>query len=237
MPSKLQLGRVRGVIFDMDGLLLDTERLFKRAYQKAATQHGIVLDDEIYDQMIGLRSDASQRVLREQLGPEAPSAAIIEGARHNYYMQIEEEGIPLRPGVPEFFSYIEELGFPKAVATSTHHELAMIKLRVVGLIDRVVGVVSGDQVAHGKPEPDIYLEAAKLIGLPPEDCLALEDSPPGVVAARKAGCVTVMVPDLQAPNDITRSMANFIYDSLFDVMAALKAARVVQEAEAESEAS
>lgn len=237
MPSKLQLGRVRGVIFDMDGLLLDTERLFKRAYQRAAKKHGIELEDAVYDQMIGLRSDASQRVLREQLGPTAPSAAIIEGARHFYYMQIEEEGIPLRPGVPEFFDYMEELGFPMAVATSTHHELAMIKLRVVGLIDRVVGVVSGDQVERGKPEPDIYLEAARLIGLPPEDCLALEDSPPGVVAARKAGCVTTMVPDLQAPNAVTRSMANFIYDSLFDVMAALKAARREMEAEAESEAS
>lgn len=224
----LQLANVRGVIFDMDGLLLDTERLFKKAYQRSAARHGIVLEDEIYDQMIGLRSDASQRVLREQLGPTAPSAAIIEGARHYYYMQIEEEGIPLRPGVPEMFEYIESLGFPMAVATSTHHELAMIKLRSVGLLDRVVGIVSGDQVEHGKPEPDIYLAAAKLIDIEPENCLALEDSPPGVIAARKANCVTIMIPDLQAPNAVTRSMANFIYESLHDVVRELKNARSAQ---------
>lgn len=212
----------------MDGLLLDTERLFKKAYQRSAARHGIVLEDEIYDQMIGLRSDASQRVLREQLGPTAPSAAIIEGARHYYYMQIEEEGIPLRPGVPEMFDYIESLGFPMAVATSTHHELAMIKLRSVGLLDRVVGIVSGDQVEHGKPEPDIYLAAAKLIDIEPENCLALEDSPPGVIAARKANCVTIMIPDLQAPNAVTRSMANFIYESLHDVVRELKNARAAE---------
>ncbi len=224
----LQLANVRGVIFDMDGLLLDTERLFKKAYQRSAARHGIVLEDEIYDQMIGLRSDASQRVLREQLGPTAPSAAIIEGARHYYYMQIEEEGIPLRPGVLEMFDYIESLGFPMAVATSTHHELAMIKLRSVSLLDRVVGIVSGDQVEHGKPEPDIYLAAAKLIDIEPENCLALEDSPPGVIAARKANCVTIMIPDLQAPNAVTRSMANFIYESLHDVVRELKNARAAE---------
>ncbi len=223
-----QLASVRGVIFDMDGLLLDTERIFKKAYQRSANQHGIVLQDDVYDQMIGLRSDASQRVLREALGPSAPSAAIIEGARHYYYMQIEEEGIPLRPGVLEMFDYIESLGFPMTVATSTHHELAMIKLRVVGLLDRVVGIVSGDQVAKGKPEPDIYQAAAKLIGVEPEHCLALEDSPPGVIAARKANCVTIMIPDLQAPNAVTRSMANFIYESLHDVVRELKNARAAE---------
>ncbi|WP_200163401.1 HAD family hydrolase [Cerasicoccus arenae] len=222
-----QLASVRGVIFDMDGLLLDTERLFKKAYQRSASQHGIVLKDSVYDMMIGLRSDASQRILREQLGPDAPSAAIIEGARHYYYMQIEEEGIPLRPGVREMFDYLDELDFPRAVATSTHHKLATLKLRSVGLLDRVVGIVSGDQVAHGKPAPDIYLAAAKLIGIPPEECLALEDSPPGVIAARKANCVTIMVPDLQAPNAVTRSMANFIYESLHDVALALKGARAI----------
>jgi len=228
MPLKLPLGRVRGVIFDMDGLLLDTERIFKQAYQEAAQQHGILLDDGVYEQMIGLRADASQRVLREHLGPTAPSAAIIESARHCYYMQIEKEGVPLRPGVLEIFDYLEAEKLPAAVATSTHYELALIKLRAVKLIDRIVGVVSGDQVKQGKPAPDIYLAAAELIGLPPQDCLALEDSPPGVVAARKADCVTILVPDLQAPNEITRSMANFIYPSLNAVAEALREARAIE---------
>lgn len=144
-------------------------------------------------------------------------------------MRIEREGIPLRPGVEEIFDYLDEIDVPRAVATSTHRELASIKLGTVGLLHRIRGLVCGDEVAHGKPEPDIYLAAAKLLERDPGECLALEDSPPGVVSARKAGCITIMVPDLQAPNAVTRSMANFIYPSLGEVAKQWRLAR--EEAE------
>lgn len=225
MSRDQRVKSLQAVVFDMDGLMLDTERLFRRAYQQAAMENGYHLPDELYARMIGHRADSSQRILREGLGEAAPCDEIIEGARRHYYQLIERGGIPLRPGLLELLDYLEEESLPRAVATSTHYELACIKLKAVGLLSRFSGVVSGDQVPHGKPAPDIYLEAAKLLGVDPTHTLALEDSPAGLTSAHRAGMVAFLIPDLMEPDESITSIADGIFPGLLEVKSYLQEVR------------
>ncbi|MBC2596218.1 HAD family phosphatase [Ruficoccus amylovorans] len=219
---------IRGVIFDMDGLMLDTERLFRRAYQQAAMEVGVDFPDELYAAMIGHRADSSQRIMREGLGADAPCEEIIEGARRHYYALLEKGGVPIRPGLLDTLDYLDEISLPRAVATSTHEGLSRSKLTATGLIKRLPVIVSGDQVPNGKPAPDIYLRAAELLGLAPEDCLVLEDSPTGLEGAYRAGMMPVLIPDLQTPTALMREQAAFIFPSLREFAAAFRQGREAQ---------
>ncbi len=225
MSRNSKVKALKAVVFDMDGLMLDTERLFRQAYQQAAMENGYDLPDELYARMIGHRADSSHRILREGLGETAPCDDIIEGARRHYYQLIERGGIPLRPGLIELLDYLEQESLPRAVATSTHYELACIKLQAVGLLPRFSGVVSGDQVKHGKPAPDIYLEAARLLGVEPSETLALEDSPAGLASAHRAGMIAFLIPDLMAPDEKTTQMASAVLPGLLEVKSYLQEAR------------
>ncbi|WOO41262.1 HAD family phosphatase [Rubellicoccus peritrichatus] len=217
---------IQAVIFDMDGLLLDTERLFMAAYQQAANELGLDFPEELYQSMIGHRADSSQQILRDGIAVGEHADEIIDAARRYYYTAIETKGIPLRPGVEETIEYCEREGLPMAVATSTHKALALIKLKHVGLLDRFTAVVSGDEVEHGKPAPDIYLAAGKLLDIDITRCVVLEDSPPGLKAARAAGALAIFIPDLLPDSDDTRAIAKHVYYSLNDFLEAFKKGRV-----------
>ncbi len=209
----------------MDGLMLDTERLFRRAYQQAAMEVGVHFPDELYAEMIGHRADSSQRILREGLGPGVPHEEIIEGARRHYYALLEKDGVPVRPGLLETLDYLDEVSMPRAVATSTHAGLTQSKLTAAGLSARLPVVVSGDQVENGKPSPDIYLRAAELLELDPIHCLVLEDSATGLEGAHRAGMMPVLIPDLREPTDRMREHAACIYSSLHDFAEAFRRGR------------
>ncbi|MEM8549432.1 MAG: HAD family phosphatase [Verrucomicrobiota bacterium] len=219
------LSSIRGIIFDMDGLMLDTERLYRQAYRQASMELGIDFSDELYGKMIGHRADSSHRILKENLGPEAPHDEIIDGARRYYYALIEKGGVPHRPGLLEVLDYLDAISLPRAVATSTHGGLTESKLEAAGLTKRLPIVVSGDEVEHGKPAPDIYLRAAGLMDLEPAECLVLEDSSTGLAGAYNAGMTPVLIPDLGEPTDIMREQASFIFDSLSSFLDAFIMAR------------
>lgn len=216
---------IRGIIFDMDGLMLDTERLFRQAYQQAAMEHGVDFPDELYAEMIGHRADSSQRIMMKGLGPDAPHQEIIEGARRHYYVLLEKGGVPIRPGLADVLDYLDEIDMPRAVATSTHGGLTNSKLSASGLSKRLPVVVSGDEVEHGKPAPDIYLRAAELLDLPATVCLVLEDSPTGLEGAFNAGATPVLIPDLREPTDKMRKQAALIFPSLRAFLAHFREAR------------
>lgn len=230
MPSRLKFHsespdfrKVRAIIFDMDGLLLDTERLFLKAYTQAANELGVDLPEALYLQMVGHRADASQAILKAGLPDSAPVQEIIDSARRTYFSLLEK-GVPLRPGALAVLEYCNQRQLPLAVATSTHHALATSKLERAGLLDLFVSVISGDQVEMGKPAPDVYLKAADTLSIPPKECLVLEDSPPGIQSAKAANTMAVLIPDLIPVNDDSRRDAAVVFESLVQFLHMFRAA-------------
>lgn len=205
------------VIFDMDGLLLDSERMFRIVWQLAATDLGVEMNDEVFLSLIGLNRRSAEERLRSVYGPSWDHEALYGRIEHHWQGIGGHDAIPLKTGVGELLDHLDASALPRAVATSTARKNAEHKLTKVGLLDRFHGLVGGDDVAAGKPAPDPYLKAAALLKVDPARCLALEDSPNGLRAARAAGMTVIMVPDLIAPTDALRDVAHHVMDDLHSV--------------------
>lgn len=190
---------IRAVIFDMDGLLLDSERVAFDIGRETSAALGAAWSEEVALGMIGLNSRDGYRLLVESFGPDFPVEAHQAEFGRRYEAAIAAGRIPLKAGALDLFAQLERLGLPCAVATSTRRSRALPKLAGVGLLDRLKGVVGGDEVAQGKPAPDIYLAAARLLGTPAAACLVLEDSNTGVRGGLAAGARVAMVPDILPP--------------------------------------
>jgi HAD superfamily hydrolase (TIGR01509 family) len=189
---------VRAVIFDMDGLLIDSEALFRDSMMHVAARLGYDLPLAAFLKMIGLPAQDSRKVALEHFGADFPfdsfNQAVWDHARERH-----EQGVALKPGVNELLDYLDTVKLPRAVATSSSHQAVEHQLGRRGLKARFDAIVAAGDYARGKPSPDPYLTAARRLGIDPRDCLALEDSHNGVRAASAAGMMTMMVPDLLEP--------------------------------------
>ena len=210
---------IGAVILDMDGLMLDTERVYKRAWQQAASQLGYGLDDDFYFTLVGRTNAAGERALAEHFGPDFSLRAFRERWAALWREEVQVAGIPLKPGLSELLDYLAGQEIPVAVATSSDRAYAAFSLKMAGLdVRRFAHVVTGEQVGRGKPAPDIYLEAARRLGVDPADCIAVEDSDAGVLSASAAGMLAVMVPDLKPPSPAARQAAFRVLTSLHEVV-------------------
>lgn len=212
-------GRVRAVIFDMDGLLLDSERLAYAIGRDVSRDMGIPWRHEVALQMIGLNSREHERLLKGAYGEDYPVDAHHAEFGRRYEAAIAAGEIPLKPGVGELLDALDRLGLPRAVATSTRRSRALPKLAAVGVLARFDGVVGGDEVSRGKPAPDIFIAAARLLGVAPQACVVLEDSNPGVRGALACGAQALMVPDMLAPDPELLAAGALRCDSLHEVLA------------------
>lgn len=208
---------ITAVIFDMDGLMLDTERLAQRAWQRAGREWAYELPDAIFLAAVGRTAADTALIFQEAYGADFPFDAMYARKQQLLHDLIEREGIPTKPGLFPLLDRVDALGLHKAVATSTARSLAEKKLTLTGLIDRFETMVCGDEIAHGKPAPDIFLAAAQKLNVPPEQCMVLEDSEAGIQAAHAAGMVPVWIPDLKPPTDTTGRLAYRILSALSDV--------------------
>jgi HAD superfamily hydrolase (TIGR01509 family) len=209
---------VRGVLFDMDGVVLDTEKLYARFWREAAAALGYEMS---YEQALGMRSlssTAGQAQLESYFGKGVSRAEFRAKRIELMDAYIDIHGVDLKPGIRELLDYLDEHGIKAAITTSSPLERVRRYLGPHGLLERFERLCSGAEVAHGKPEPDIYLYGAACLGLKPEECLAVEDSPAGVLSAYRAGCMTVMVPDLDQPDADTEKLLFAKADSLVDVI-------------------
>lgn len=207
---------VKAVVFDMDGLIFDTEAVFRTAMLTAGGEHGIDIPHSFYASLIGLTADHGNDLVRAQFGADFPSEALFERS-HVHFRRLLQTELRLKPGVMELLDLLEQQKIPRAIATSSKRASVDHHLGHFDLAGRFNAVVAHGDYPHGKPHPVPYLQAARALGVAPENCLALEDSHNGVRSGAAAGMMTVMVPDLLPPTDEMRRLAFHIAKDLLDV--------------------
>jgi HAD superfamily hydrolase (TIGR01509 family) len=206
---------IRAVLFDMDGLMFDTEAIYARTWNAAAKEFGYKLTDDLYRQCVGKKISDCELILVRTFGKTFPLKAFMKRAWEVWYDTMQKNGAPKKPGLIELLDYLDEKRISRAVVTSSTREIAMFTLGDVA--KRYDAIVTGEEVQNGKPAPDIFLLAVKRLKVAPEDCLVLEDSNAGMQAAHRAGMRAIMIPDLIPPTDETLQTAFRVVETLFDV--------------------
>jgi HAD superfamily hydrolase (TIGR01509 family) len=213
---------VKAVVFDMDGLLVDTETVVFEAMQATARSAGQELPFEVFKRMVGLPHALSDQIVLEHFGGACDLEAWRAGVRANF-RQVADAGLALKAGVRELLDALDARGLPRAVATSSNRESVDYSLGQHGLIARFDAFVTRDEQVNHKPHPEPFLKAAAALGVDPADCLALEDSHNGVRAAAAAGMMTIMVPDMLDPTEEMRTLCVRIAADLHEVRGLLEA--------------
>ena len=208
--------KFQAAIFDMDGLLLDSERIYGAAWADTAREMGIPLTQEMIHATIGMNAKVSEQYMKGCLGADFDFHTFHEAARHLTYRRLEEEGIPLTPHAADILQWLTEAGWRLALATSTREHVARHLLQARGLMGYFDTLCFGSQVERGKPYPDIFLLAARRLGVAPEACVVLEDSPNGIAAAHAAGMTSLWIPDQITPQERpdTAQTADYLFASL-----------------------
>lgn len=211
------LRQFEAIVFDMDGLLLDTERIALSVFLETCDQMGVCGQEDLFIRCIGTNQAIAREVLKAGLQGQVDHLVFEQVWDGKYADRISRGPIPMKEGAAELVERIAALRIPAAVATSTRTARAQEKLRKSGILARFQAVVGGDQVQNGKPAPDIYLRAAEILNARAEACLALEDSENGVRAALGAGMTVVQIPDLVQPSTDLLALGHIVLRSLSDV--------------------
>jgi len=211
---------VHAVVFDMDGLLVDTESLYLEALWRQAKSIGLELPESVFVQMVG--TTASDRILREHLGAGFDVDSFNRGWMAQFH-SAAEAGVALKAGVVELLDYLGVVRIPCAICTSSPHAEVDRNLAPHDIRDRFEMVVARGDYPRSKPFPDPFLKAAEALGVDPAHCLALEDSHNGVRAAHAAGMMAVMVPDLLEPNEEMHALCVRVIESLHEVQGLIAA--------------
>ncbi len=219
---KERTAHVLGVLFDMDGVVLDTEKLYARFWAEAAHALGYPMT---YEQALGMRSlsnAAGQAKLESYFGPGVSRSVMRDKRVELMDAYVALHGVDPKPGIHDLLDALKAQGIKTAIATSSPMDRATAYLGRLGLLEKFDRICSGHDVKQGKPAPDIYLHAAASIGLDPENCLAIEDSPAGILSAYRAGCYPVLVPDLDGSDAEMRKILFAEADSLLDILDLIK---------------
>ena len=210
--------KVEALVFDMDGLLLDSERVVQRSWNYAGEKLGYGRIGEHIYHTLGFNVIRREQYFKSVYGEDFPMDKFNELTREKYYGICDEEGIGVKEGARELLIYAKEHGYKVGLATSSREIHAKASLEKVGLWKYFDGGVFGGSVKHAKPDPEIYRTACDRLNVRPDDCLVLEDSRNGLLSAYRAGCRPVMIPDLAQPDEEVRGLCRYVYTTLLDVI-------------------
>lgn len=209
--------RCEAVLFDMDGLLVDSEPVYQRAWTDAVAHIGFELTNEMFLQLLGRGRKGALQKMQEFFGEVLPVDKLNTELSMREARYFQETPPPPRKGALELLDFLEQRKIPTAVATSTRSPIAQERLARCGIAERFLAIVTVDQVERGKPAPDIFLKAAADLNRDPSVCIVLEDSEQGVRAARDAGMYAVLVPDLLAVTPEIKKVAHSVFADLLEV--------------------
>ena len=215
---------IKAVVFDMDGVIFDSEKLYRKHWMISAKEYGIDEDimHTLLDKIAGATKERNERLMKSHFGEDFDYMAFRALTMDRMDQDIRENGVELKPGVMELFNYLKTHGYLIGLATSTMRERAEGNLKRAGILSYFDGIMYGGIVANGKPAPDIYEHACQLLSVKPYEAIGVEDSINGIKSSHAAGLYTIMVIDLIQPNDEVKDMADQIYDSLFELKELLK---------------
>ncbi len=203
----------KAVIFDMDGLILDSEILYRKSVISAGEHSGLLVGPSVYEGMLGQPWAGISRLLKDHYGEDFDADAFrVTWLEH--FDQLMALELNLKAGVVALLDTLDTYHIPRAICTSSSHHQVQHHLADFGILPRFDQIIAQGDYAHGKPAPDPYLTAAARLGIAPQDCLALEDSHNGIRSAAAAGMMAVMVPDLLPPTDEIRALATLVIDDL-----------------------
>lgn len=215
---------IKAVVFDMDGVIFDSEKLYRKHWMITGAEYEIPKEDmeDVCDHIAGATKEHNEKYMKMRFGENFDYATFRGKTMERMDAEIERDGVALKPGVMELFAFLKENGYKIALATSTMEERATRNLSRAGILEVFDEIVFGGVVPNGKPAPDIYLKACEQLGVLPEEAIGIEDSINGVKSSSAAGLYTIMVVDLIEPTPEIRPLAKKIYASLFDVIPLLQ---------------
>lgn len=213
---------INGVIFDMDGTMFDTERMWATFWEPALAALGLSYKEGLAEAARGTAGETTRKVVRDFYGPDCDAEAIVASLHKVADEAFFAAPVPKKPGLDALLAWLDAQGIPMAVASSSREAMIRHHLEVWDIAHYFKAVVSGQHVTHSKPDPEIFLLTAQKLGVDPAHCLVLEDSYNGVRAGAAGGFVTVMVPDLVPADDEMRSLYTMECASLDVVLDKLK---------------
>lgn len=198
--------KIKAVIFDMDGIILDTEPLLAKYWCQAANEFGFPMEYRHALELRSLAGEYASPLLKKYFGDGFDYTVVRSRRKALMEQDIDKNGLNKKKGIDMLLDYLDGTPLRKAIATATDIERATKYLNMIGLFDRFDDICCGPMVEHGKPSPDIYFFAAEKLGLQPSECVAVEDSPNGITSAYRAGMLPIMIPDLSQPDEELKKM-------------------------------
>ncbi len=204
---------IKGFLFDMDGTVFDTERVYKESWHEVSKELGYDIPDQLLDMMRGSSRQSAIKIFNDFYGDDPHDYVEARQLREVVAdRRLREGGVPLKPGARELTTYLRDKGISLALATSTYRPVVDFYLSDSGMEDVFDLIITGDMIERGKPEPDIFIRAARELGLEPSECVICEDSLNGIIAGRRSGARVYYIPDL---NDISKEELELYTDGTF----------------------
>lgn len=210
---------VKCLIFDMDGLMFDSEVIAEMAYKKAVQEFGYEISNEIYYQLLGRNKADAHIIIKELMGEEYPAHEIHKLAHEFKYAHIQEHGLPMKKGLMELLEFAKQKGILMAVASSSDKSIIEWYLKLGGIETYFDYIISGEQVVHSKPNPEIFLRVCRELGVTPKEALVLEDSKNGIMAAVNGNIPVICIPDILDHED---EVTKLTYKTLPDLTAVME---------------